>query len=175
MCSEENRKWRPEKHLLSNTVSRVSLRIDVLSSYHLSEEGLGGEKWWTLDLNSCPLLSMPIVVLETHANCGGPVCNKLLAWKRNSCHYLPGPKRSGCDLWQLCRLCVLWDTRISESPVWLWDFLAHLHFKMSLLPPCRWSFMFIFNLHVIKMNQSSFHQLQMGLIGMLGFMFLCLL
>lgn len=33
--------------------------------------------------------------------------------------------------------------------------------------------MFIFNLHVIKMNQSSFHQLQMGLIGVLGFRFLC--
>lgn len=50
---------------------------------------------------------------------------------------------------------------------WLWDFPLHLHLKMSPLFFSRWLLMFIFNSHVIKMNQSCLCQLQMGLIGAL--------
>lgn len=89
-------------------------------------------------------------------------------------YLVPRGVGSGCDLKIICRPCIPWGTGISESSCLAWgDFLVHLHFKMSLLPPCCWLLMFIFNLHVIKMNQSSFHQLQMGLIGVLGFRFLC--
>lgn len=102
----------------------------------------------------------------------GAIGHHTLALKNWQLPFVPVSEKYG-GRWVTSTLSsgqVCWgDQRLGTLSAWLWDFPLHLHLKMS--PPFsrQWLLMFIFNLHVIKMNQSCLYQLQMVLTGALGF------
>lgn len=59
--------------------------------------------------------------------------------------------------------------RLTPLVGWPWDLPLHLHLGMSPPFSMHWLLVFIFDLHVMKMNQSCLYQLQMVLTGASGF------